>query len=301
MGAVYGSWAASAGIIMLLLGWLGSKVRRGAFGALIDSRGRYSLTQLQLVLWSVVVLSLVVGIFFGRVLAGASDPLNFTIPPAVLGLLGISVGSSVTSTVIKSGKDTAHPDAVAASDDRDPPFFWQVFTVEEGPLADSIIDVAKFQNFVVTGVLVVAYVALTVSYLHGLPGPDKITGLPTLPTAFLTLLGISHAGYLTGKLPNPGGTNPAGAIGAAGPAETASAPVTPPRRTPGLTMADLRVPDAHFISRRTGVAHPAAGEGPAAVAPTAVTTVPRRQGRLRRRRERTQPPGKPSPVVKNPT
>jgi xanthosine utilization system XapX-like protein len=69
---------------------------------MIDSRGRFSLTHLQLVLWPLVVLSLVAGVFFGRLWAGVDDPLGFDIPSELLGVLGISVGSAVTAQCVKA-------------------------------------------------------------------------------------------------------------------------------------------------------------------------------------------------------
>ena len=38
-------------------------------GILIDDRYRYSLTHFLIVLWSIVILSLIAGVFFGRLMA----------------------------------------------------------------------------------------------------------------------------------------------------------------------------------------------------------------------------------------
>src|SRR5712692_5246092 len=117
MNAILVAWAISAAILIAFAIALGLwAIQRGWLGILIDQRGRYSLTQVQLVLWSIVVLSLIAGVFAGRLLDGQSaNSLGFTIPTNLLLVLGISVGSAATTTVIKAQKDSSAPDKVAAS------------------------------------------------------------------------------------------------------------------------------------------------------------------------------------------
>jgi len=69
-----------------------------------------------------------------------------------------------------------------------------------------VIDVAKFQNFWITLILVVAYVAQTIKAFNDVTSPGDISALPGFAGTFVTLLGISHAGYIAGKLPNRPGT-----------------------------------------------------------------------------------------------
>jgi hypothetical protein len=95
VAVTFGVWAGSAIIFLGLAVSLGlwAMPSKKAYGILIDSRGRCSLTHFQLFVWSVVILSLIFGVFFGRWTHGAKDPLDFTIPGQVLGLLGISSDS----------------------------------------------------------------------------------------------------------------------------------------------------------------------------------------------------------------
>jgi hypothetical protein len=201
------AWAVS-GLIMLLVAWLLGKVIRGdSLGILVDSRGRYSLTQVQIVVWTIVVLSLVFGVFFARLLDGdASTALSFDIPDELLLVMGISVGSAVVATAVKTAKDSSDPERIAASNDSDRPRLAQIFLLEEGQMADRAIDVTKFQNFLITVVLVIAYVALAADAIGGLESIDDLTSLPAFGGTFVVLLGISHAAYLAGKLPSPAGT-----------------------------------------------------------------------------------------------
>lgn len=222
MRVTFLAWGVSAAILVVLAAWIGHRHVRsvGIFGILIDSRGRFSLTHLQLTLWTVVVLSLLLGVFFGRLWQGVPDPLGFDIPPGLLGVLGISVGSAVTASAVKAYKDTSVPERVKASEPggENAPSFGQIFLAEEGPLADRVIDIAKFQNFGITCVAVVAYIALAINTIRDAGSADKITSLPTFTAGLITLIGISHAGYVGGKLPTPG---PEGS------------------KAPGLTVASL--------------------------------------------------------------
>jgi len=184
---------------------LGRAVGRGYIGVLIDARGRYSLTQLQIVLWTLVVISLISGVFWARLLDDADTALTFGIPGELLAVLGISVGSTVAATVVKSQKDEQRPEHIAASDATKEPSFKQVFTIEEGEFADRAIDVTKFQNFWFTVILITAYIGLSVAQFDDLNNIGELTSLPGFDTNFVTLLGISHAGYIAGKLPNRAG------------------------------------------------------------------------------------------------
>lgn len=176
---------------------------------LIDCRGRYSLTRFQVVVWTVVILSLVCGIAGGRLIVGQADVLGFQIPGQVLGLLGISVGSTVLSSTVKISKNATRPGHVAAhplKSSEGAPSFWQMLLVEEGAAADKTVDVTKFQNFIITVVLVIAYVALSVAKIYAQKSAATIDSLPSFSSTFLVLLGISHAAYIGGKIPSPTGT-----------------------------------------------------------------------------------------------
>jgi hypothetical protein len=196
------AWALSAAVLIVVAVALGYAVGRGFLGVLIDTRGRYSLTQLQIVLWTLVIIPLISGVFWARLLDDAATALSFAIPGELLGVLGITIGSTVAATVVKAQKDEQRADFIAASDPTRPPSLKQIFTVEEGEFADRAVDVTKFQNFWFTIILVAAYVGLCVARFNELGSISMLTTLPGFDANFVTLLGISHAGYIAGKLPN---------------------------------------------------------------------------------------------------
>jgi hypothetical protein len=204
------SWAISAAVLLVLAAFIGWKITGWVTGLLIDTRGRYSLTHLQLALWTILILSLISGVFFGRLEHGVSHPLDFTIPPEVLGLLGISAGSAVITTATKAQMNTVRSTSIAASGVGPwRPSLLQIFEQEEGTYADKVIDITKFQGFTITIVLVVAYAALAIDSIHAAKTAAGFTSLPKLAGTFLVLLAISQGTYVLGKFPAQAGT-PAG-------------------------------------------------------------------------------------------
>jgi hypothetical protein len=204
MVAFYVSWVVSAMIIVGLAAWAGYGARKKCVGILIDNRGRFSLNHLQIVMWTVLILSAVMGLFVARFHAGEANLLGFSIPEELLVLMGISVGSATVGGAAKSAKDAtaariarvgtgtlklsngATKDITAK--------FSQIFLEEEGDMADQAVDVTKFQNFMFTLLTGIAFVVLACKQ-------TTMQGLPPLSKEMLWLLGISHGGYIGGKLP----------------------------------------------------------------------------------------------------
>jgi len=107
------------------------------------------------------------------------------------------------------GKDVTKAQNVAASGGLDfQPRLAQIFLVEEGTFADEVVDISKFQQFVVTILIVVAYTATAVQWISNHGTAQSVTSLPTISTALLTLFGISHGAYVVGKAPTSAGDPP---------------------------------------------------------------------------------------------
>jgi hypothetical protein len=202
------------GAVALLVALVGMLVGReyGLLGIIVDGRGRCSLTKLQVMLWTVALIPLFAATAWQRGKTGNfSTAIDFPIPSELLSVLGISVGSAATSAAVKSYKDSLRPDRILVSARADAkPHFSQVFMEEEGALADKVVDVGKFQNFWITLLLVGAYIASIGSFLNTSDLAKPLTSLPGFSDQFVTLLLISHAGYVAGKIPNRPGTPPSG-------------------------------------------------------------------------------------------
>ncbi len=190
-------WAVSFVLLVLLSAWIGRQARQSVLGILIDDRGRYSLTHFQIVVWTIVILSSMIGVL----VASGFDP-KFELSNTLLGLMGISAGSAVLSTGVKGAKDAAGSSANVArmgtftlSDATTKtiaPRFAQIWLEEEGDQADQTINITKYQNFIFTLVVLGTYVSMAL----------KKGGLPELPEFVVWLIGISHAGYVGGKVPD---------------------------------------------------------------------------------------------------
>jgi hypothetical protein len=193
------SWIVAALVLIVFAGWIGYEApTKNVLGILIDARGRFSLTHFQIVLWTIVILSSAIGVLVAK----GWNPAGFVIPQPLLGLMGISVGSAVLTTSVKATKDTPGSGARVARDGltmnsgsgqpKITRMFSQIWLQEEGALADQVIDITKFQNFIFTLVVLGIYIAMA----------REEQGLPNLPANVVTLIGISHAGYVGGKVPN---------------------------------------------------------------------------------------------------
>jgi hypothetical protein len=193
-------WGASSLALLAFAGWLGRKTRQGTLGILVDGRGRFSLTHFQIVAWTLVILSSLLGVLF----AEKFDASKMQLSAELLGLMGISAGSTVLAAGVKGAKDAPGSSARVA---RAGTFtrttgatlevkarLSQVWLEEEGDLADQVVSITKFQNFLFTLVVLAVYIS----------SAWKLGGIPTVPESLVWLIGISHAGYVGGKVPNKG-------------------------------------------------------------------------------------------------
>jgi len=192
-------WVMCFVVLIFVAIWMGRQKKLGLFGILIDNRGRYSLTHFQVVVWTLLILSSLLGVLFSN----GFDPTTLSLSPELLGLMGISAASGVLATGVKAMKDAPGSNVQVArvgltltlrdgSSSKITAQFAQIWLEEEGDLADKVISVTKFQNFIFTLVAVVFYVSI--AWKHG--------GLPDLPENVVWLIGISHTGYVGGKVPS---------------------------------------------------------------------------------------------------
>ncbi len=201
--------AAAIGGVMMLIG---VAVRSSAFGILVDSRNRMSLSRFQMTVWTILIVSA----FF--VVAVKNGTMDIYIAPEIWALLGISVGSTAGSVIVNANKAKKQPNqadvTVKSRVDSLPhkrmgvlavmekPQFKQMFLGEEVVDHDHV-DIAKVQMFFFTIAAVGGYaVALWgVDFSAQPAGLEEThkTYFPLLSTSIVALLGISHTGYLTVK------------------------------------------------------------------------------------------------------
>jgi hypothetical protein len=231
---------ALAGSLSLFIG-LGLGVAEDVLGVLQDGRNTYSLSRLQMALWTLLILSALIaitvcrawGLFSGSTLATAFDVY---VPPALYAAMGISYFSGAAAPAILSLKSQSPSTAgqVAFASERMGQTIRVTGRVIHRPLsADPIladivqgddiatagtVDLSKVQQLLITMLLLVMYLAVLVGLFVNGPAPagdevpKNLMSLPDFPLTFLTLMAISHGGYLAFK-----------AVPASAPASAASA------------------------------------------------------------------------------
>jgi hypothetical protein len=214
------AWLATLILLTLFAAVAGHGITGLWRGLLIDERNKISLSRLQMILWTIIVLS---GFFIAslsNVSIGKDSPLSIGIPAELWILMGISTTSLVGSPLILSNKKDKpikedektrtfglmerqgvdvnkldHKGQVVVNKLLEDAQMSDLFKGEEiGNAAQ--VDLAKIQMFYFTLILVIVY-AVALGKL--LAGGTAIAQFPPFDKSMVALLGISHAGYLTSK------------------------------------------------------------------------------------------------------
>jgi len=211
--AITALWIILMALLAVTLVLIGHGITGRFEGFLIDSRNKMSLSRLQLILWTIVVLPAFLAAAVFNFTMEVGDPLNITVPPEIWGLLGISAGSLVGSGIIKSSRpdddpatieqaqETPNPEAALKNlqDTNDKPEEASVADLFKGELEGSKdhLEVGKVQMFFFTLLVVFAYGSAIADGFDNVS--ETISTLPELSAGMLALLAISHAGYLANK------------------------------------------------------------------------------------------------------
>lgn len=220
------NWLVAFASLALLTAVIGVAVTGRPTGVFISERNLMSLSRLQILVWSVVILSGWLTIAVQRIHAGIPDPLAIPMDWHLWALMGISTSSLVGSPLLLSNRTNATVDstqlekaATALNEDSrtiavnadgalyantgnsDARFADLVQGDEVGNTA--YIDPAKLQMLLFTFVLAAAYSYQLFQGMHQAP---KDLAMPAVSEGMVALLGISHAGYLGGKTVNYTGT-----------------------------------------------------------------------------------------------
>jgi len=218
------SWIACLLGIAAIFVQAGYELQGRAFGVLIDERNRFSLSRLQVTLWSVLVLSTLYVMFVSNMVRAkvGAEPLDINMNWNLVMLMGISVATFVTAPMALSLKSDKVPDRAEAIDasrelkDKqhlaEAPTMSGTVVMKRSPrdarIADlirgeevgnaTVVDITRTQMLIITVIVVTAY-AMTVWQRIGFVD-GSITQFPELSETVLGLIFISHAGYIGGKL-----------------------------------------------------------------------------------------------------
>lgn len=220
------NWYWLLGLVVLALALIG-KVLCGTFkGVLVDERNVMSLSRLQMLAWSILVLTAVLALVFKAVEAGDGSCLRDAtgcvpdLPQQLWLLMGFSTATLVASPLLLSNSGAAEPDQQKAEQISNG-LARQGYQVSEqqlsGPLyrnnspvqarwSDLItgeqnsnclhLDLPRVQMCFFTLVALLIYAVL----LHGqLSQSTAVGSLPELSDGLLAIIAISHGGYLVSK------------------------------------------------------------------------------------------------------
>jgi len=213
---LYTSWLTVMVAIVVFILIAGHGIQGVWRGAFIDNRNMISLSRLQMFTWTVLIISAFGTIAIARALQHPAEALDIAVPPTVWLLMGISTTSLIGSPMIKDSKQKAPTpkDAsavlrrqglqlkdvrvegqIVSNTDPRQARWSNLFTSEEVSNV-TFLDLAKIQMFFFTVLVVLSYAVAIAASLRGATIPDY---LPDVGDGMVTLLGISHAGYLAGK------------------------------------------------------------------------------------------------------
>jgi len=190
------AWLAIAVLMAALAAVAGHGVTGLWRGVLIDDRHRLSLSRLQMLLWTVLVLSAYMAAALANIGRDADKPLTVDIPSELWLAMGISTASLVAAPIALAYKESKRPGQLKSEPSPSDSMFSDLFRGEEITDNDHL-DLGKVQMFLFTVVVILGYGLAVGDMFEGTPG--AFTSLPAVDEAVVTLLAISHAGYLTKK------------------------------------------------------------------------------------------------------
>lgn len=188
-------------------------------GILIDWRNKMSLSRLQMVCWTIVVLSSLLAAAMNNISLDGGAPLDIAIPSELWVLMGISTASLIAApaivssksqkTVSKTKKDKVAEDlqkqghedikvdsSVIVSYNNAKAARWGDLLKGEEVGNATTVDLGKLQMFLFTFILLITYGAAVYQLMEG---RYEIVALPEVSEGMNVLLGISHTGYLAHK------------------------------------------------------------------------------------------------------
>ncbi len=112
-------WAVNIALLTAFVLLLGHGMTGRLAGILIDERNKMSLSRLQLIIWTILILSAFLTSAEWNVLKQYPNPLNIVIPDTIWFLLGISATSFVAQPLILSTKTNSPADPAQTSNNLD--------------------------------------------------------------------------------------------------------------------------------------------------------------------------------------
>lgn len=192
-------WLITLAMIALLCACIGKAIANRWDGVLVDGRNRVSLSRLQMLAWTLLVLSGLTTAAAGNLaIAGNTAALAIVIQDELLAVMGIAATSLAATPALLKLKESASPGAVATKSSTEKASWLDLFRGDEAD-DETKPDLSKIQQFLISLILIGAYCVALGNMFRGLADGVPFRAFPALDLKFVWLLGISHAGYLTYK------------------------------------------------------------------------------------------------------
>lgn len=207
-----------AGMFVFTL-FIGKWISGRALGVLVNSRNLMSLSQFQMVLWTLLILSAYLTMAMLRIHNNVPNALDVAIDWRLWTLMGISTASLIGSPLLLQSKKLQDPapntiattakllqeDPQAIQNNRQGTLYANASPLD-ARLTDifqgddvgntAYIDPAKLQMFFFSLIVAASY---AYQIFHGMYGDPKNLTMPPVSEGMVALLGISQAGYLGSK------------------------------------------------------------------------------------------------------
>lgn len=191
IGFVLSAFVVGVLILIVYVGLNHGILRKSLLSILKDKKGYYSLTKFQFLCWTIVFLFSLLWVYLVRIQGGVFTPIDFLKQPGnTLALMGINTASALGGSAIKIKP--------AKNQRKD---FWGVLYSEDTHNP----DLTRAQFLIWTAVSILIYVAILVGQMvgpyFGLSPIVSLTMLkiPDIDPSLVTLMGLSHVGYVGGK------------------------------------------------------------------------------------------------------
>lgn len=177
-------------------------------GILIDYRNKLSLSRLQLLCWTILILSAYFTAVLVNVSLDGSSPLNINIPSNLWVVMGISTGSTIGATVLlaqkrvvtnNDEKDNITNNALHTRENPNHAKWGDILKGDDNENSN-VVDIGKLQMFMFSFILIFSYAAVIADQFSS---GSVISSLPAVEEGMNVLLGISHTGYLSTKAVTP--------------------------------------------------------------------------------------------------
>ncbi|RXW29310.1 hypothetical protein QEP13_19495 [Enterobacter ludwigii] len=219
------AWLMTLLMLVIFCMGIGYTINGRFNGIFIDYRNRLSLSKLQALCWSILVLSALYTAAIIRIRNNIPSPLDIVLDKYLLAIMGISLTSLAATPAILNIKEDNKSSEFAAqqvSQTLNKPaediissgkiFYFSsaklaswldLFRGEESTNAGSA-DIGKIQQFIITFILLAVYSVMLLQYFNPAIPQVKtewswLSHFPLVSESMSWLLGISHAGYLAYK------------------------------------------------------------------------------------------------------